>query len=1027
MNTRRRCIAWRILMTLFVFMTPLCWLVLSEALANDDCGWTLTNAQDTLDDWQVTVGGFHSDLVGENAVSYRDLIKSWGSPDDDNDPAKKLGICALNTFVREINAFPGVKARETELIDSVFEIARSEMLLGTEDFIEVLDQEHISPKDPVHPIASPNAIDEEIMLLEGPATNPIHDPDDQDKPHDLYGNFPQGRRNCIGHYKEAVNVFLKGLSTEAGCAAFANQDFSNSNDELANKSLRAMGLFCRASARKSRAYKELADRQFARDYDRNNQEAPIDAKNTSLLAGQAAYLEAVTIAAVMPEEGIGSLVNSKDFQLISGNILEVENVHSYVTRGSNPFGYKNHYVSFRFDPDIAQTHGHRNNYEQMNYYLTHDRNYVGVAETSINNACGGDSPYMRDRVRGIEKEYNGFQQMVQNETNQTEGVRAQKRLELVYILGYGNCHDGLDNDQDGLVDDCGEELENLGEYREPDQVSCFTNDGEIGQLVCEIKKAKLRIDRIDQDMEIVDSTVKIKSELLARLITINNDQIRERTGIIKEITNEKVKIIKDTGEEMASYAEEEARARAEAAERKGLLNGITGIVSGIAAVGATIATGGAAAPALAAMYNGVGAATPGIGAWIDSPKDADLSRNLGSIQARRERAAAFGRAEIVLQEGDLQIRLSELDAEVYKKRTNAEFEADILTLLLQKELLTIDMLIAEEDVKQVTMRLSAALKRALRLLQDREEFEQRVAQTEELQKFFMDPSARVLEDQLIMKAAEDFRLAAEMVYLTGKAMEYEINDDFPRLDNVFKMRRIDELRGLQQALWDKYYNTPDIWNDEPTPRTLSLRRDLLGLPLAGFDPEADSRFKVFMEQHITQQGDFYIKFDTYLTVGRYDDPWLPPLNFFGQPSVRYNDNFPQDHWNEKIETIRVNINGMQNFDENGVSTSLTHYGISYIRSVDAEIDEYAYIIRDDVKPWNLEARTTGSFVASVNGQLHYPEEYYYNDQLVARSVATSDWRLKIQGRGLANIEDLLTISDIEIIIMSRGYPIQPAW
>jgi hypothetical protein len=300
-----------------------------------------------------------------------------------------------------------------------------------------------------------------------------------------------------------------------------------------------------------------------------------------------------------------------------------------------------------------------------------------------------------------------------------------------------------------------------------------------------------------------------------------------------------------------------------------------------------------------------------------------------------------------------------------------------------------------------------------------------VAQTEELQKFFQDPSVRVLEDQLIMEAAEDFYLAAEMVYLTGKAMEYEINEDFPRLDDIFTIRTVDELEKLQQDMWDKYWNTPGIHNDSTTPRTLSLRRDLLGLPPASVDDlEADTKFREFLEQHITPYGDLAIKFDTYLTVGRYDDPLLPLLNFFGQPSVRYNDYFPWNHWNEKIENIRVNVNGMQNVGVDGVDAILTHYGTSYVRSRYAEIDEYGYITRDDVKPWNLEPRTSGSFIASVDGTLYHPEEYYYNDQLVARSVATSDWRLKIQGRGLAYVEDLLAISDIEIIINSKGYPIQ---
>ena len=1019
--TRHR-IPKRALVTLSGIMI-IFWMILSpQALAND-CGWPLGEAQAVLSAWQGTIGAFHSDLTGENAVSYRDLISSWGTPVNVNDPASKLPH-ALDAFIEAVNGYPGTTAREEELIDAISEIATAEMLLGTEDFIEVLDQEHIFSIDLNNPIGSPNPIDEEILLLEGPSTVPIlNDP--------LYGHFPQGRRDCIGHYKKAVNVFLQGFSTEAGYAAFANQDFSSLGDEPddesddetpAEKSLKAMGLFCRASARKARASMELVDRQYRRDYDRNNPAAPVDAKHTVLVAGQAAYLETIMIAAVMPEEGLGKLVDSKDFQIIGGNLLEMEKVNDSLSRGLNPFGYEKNYVPFKFDPDIAQTIKCRNNYEQMNHYLEDD---IANAISSINEARA-DKDYMRDRLREIERNYNQFQQMVQNQTNQDEGVRAQFRRELAEILGYGSTDDGLDNDQDGT-------LNNPEENGEPDQVSYFSNDGEIGRLVIEINKAKLKVDRIDQEMDNIQSLVNIKLELLAKLLKINADQIKERTGIIGEITDDKVAIIKETGEEMASLAEEEAAAKAEDAENKGFVDNISKIVTGIGLVVATVYTGGATAPALAAISKGwaitsgitqgsAGAAC-GIADLFDAQKDGDLCRKLGDIQARRERAAALEKADLTIKEGELQIRLSELDARVYNDRTNAEFEADIKSLLLERELLTIDLLIAEEDVRQHTMRLSSAIKRALRLLADRDEFEQRARETTELQKFYQDPAARILEDQLIMEAAEDFRLAAKMVYLTGKAMEYEINEYFPRLDDVFKMRTAEKLSDLKKDLWQKYWYTPDIHNDTPTTRTLSLRSDLLGLPSAG-DTEADTKFRKFIEQNITIYGDLVIKFDTYLTVGRYDDPWLPPINFFGQPSVRYNDYFPWDHWNEKIESIRVNVNGMRNVGYDGASASLTHYGTSFIRSRNAELDEFGYIIKDDVKPWDLEPRTTGSFIASVDGHINYPEYYYYNDQLVARSVATSDWRLRIQGHGLAYVEDLLAITDIEIIIRSKGYPIQ---
>ena len=59
----------------------------------------------------------------------------------------------------------------------------------------------------------------------------------------------------------------------------------------------------------------------------------------------------------------------------------------------------------------------------------------------------------------FEKDYNQFQQMVQSEIHQNEGVRAQYRLELGDILGHGANDDGLDNDLDGIVDNQKEKYE----------------------------------------------------------------------------------------------------------------------------------------------------------------------------------------------------------------------------------------------------------------------------------------------------------------------------------------------------------------------------------------------------------------------------------------------------------------------------------------------------------------------------------------------------------------------------------------
>ena len=967
-------------------------------ILGDECNWTYQEAQQALTSWKNTIGGFHSKVEGSNPVSYREMIESWGSIANPSSPAYQL-LCAFDTFVREVNAWPGDTSREENLLDCIYEIARSEVLLGTEDLIEVLDQEHLFAVDPSNPAAYPNPLEEEILFLKGPKTNPIDSP--------IYGVFPQGRRDCIGHYSDATSIFLKAFSSSPILDIMASPDYSNTNDLMTSKIIRSMGLLCRASARKVRSYAELAQRQYARDFDRNDPDAPQEARKTALISSQAAYLDAIVIAAVLPDEAIKSLTDTQDYQTIRGNILEMGKVYSNITRGLNPFGYHPYYVAFRFDPVVANSLGQRNNFEQMYYHLEGGggRNYLGEADNAIAQARGETNKSMRDRVREIERDYNQFQLMIQNQTNQDAGVRAQYRLELAGILGYGSSSDGLDNDQDKVID-------NPEEDTEPDQISYLSNTGEIGQIVSEIKKSQLRAERIDQEMDNNQSMINIKMELLSRLLEINEKQIQQRTGIVSRITKEKMNIVTETGEILAKLAEEEARKQKETAKRKGWVKAIQGGIQGGIAGGQ--AGGG---------WGAIGGAVLGVGmSGFDSYQDIKLMGNLGDIQARRERAKALEQSKLVYQDGEMQIQLSELDAQIYSDRTNAEFEAEIKSLILNSELMTIDMLMADEDLRQQTMRLSSAMKRAVRLLEDRKEFEQRVATTQQLMEFYQDPSSRVLEDQLILIASDEFQKAAEMVYLTGKAMEYQINDEYPRIDDVFRARTVTALQDIRKDLFDKYYNTPNIHIQSETTSTLSLRRDLLGLPFN--DSKANAKFLDFIKQNINSYGDLSINFNTYLTCGNFRDEFLPLLNFFGQPSTRYRDYFPYDRWNERIINIRVNLNGMSNVDENGVSAVLTQNGTSYIRSRHAQINELDQLVEDDVRAWNLEPRTTGSFIASVDGQYAANDPAYYNDQLVARSVAACDWRLTIKGRGLSNAGDFMTISDIEIIIRSSGYPLQ---
>ena len=141
MNNMKYHKAKRIPAAFLVFLAVFLGSALKEA-SGQDCGWALSQARDALSGWIRVASGFHSNLDGNNTVSYRDLIRTWGAPNITGDPAYKLSVCALSAFIEEVDAWPGEKGREESLIDSVVQISGSEMLLGNEDFLEALDQEH---------------------------------------------------------------------------------------------------------------------------------------------------------------------------------------------------------------------------------------------------------------------------------------------------------------------------------------------------------------------------------------------------------------------------------------------------------------------------------------------------------------------------------------------------------------------------------------------------------------------------------------------------------------------------------------------------------------------------------------------------------------------------------------------------------------------------------------------------------------------------------------------------------------------
>jgi len=377
----------------------------------------------------------------------------------------------------------------------------------------------------------------------------------------------------------------------------------------------------------------------------------------------------------------------------------------------------------------------------------------------------------------------------------------------------------------------------------------------------------------------------------------------------------------------------------------------------------------------------------------------------GLRQAGLQRLAAEEKAEIsTVTEGLLDLESSAL----------------IKNLILQMQAFYLDSIEAAIEIEIEQGKLDALLAEKVSLELLWTEYNEDLAD-----RYFADPSHRLMKDISFVKAELSFQLAQQWLLLTAKALEYKWNTPFRHVysdreytpNSVFALRNAQELTGMFNAMADWNISISVGDRNDDNYKKFSFRRDFLDL------------------------GDNFQAFQNYLSteadILEADDP----ENKMSVRALRLKFStvreaalfFRQERWLEKINFMRVKVlGGVLSGLDAFIDGYLIYGGTSYIRNrtpgiqdpeqadlISGEMTAYPvrYLYFDSVVGSWQSKDNLGSYIAAqVTRDPDVPDGAYQIDTFKELSVASSDWSLFIalenpDGDPVLNLSEVV---DIEI-------------
>ncbi len=545
----------------------------------------------------------------------------------------------------------------------------------------------------------------------------------------------------------------------------------------------------------------------------------------------------------------------------------------------------------------------------------------------------------------------------------------------------------------------------------PDPRSCYhtpeNNTGsEIYHQLQNIELAKSRIRRNAQEITNLNRQIEIEIERRGRESRTNN--LIAHTYV--KYGDKQAQLTKEIGQINAGQALANATAAA-----------VTTMIAG-AAVTATLATGGAAAAAIAGATS-TSTFWTSVTHAVNGAVQAGAELKKGEINAQKERLNAQQSAEITGLNG---------------QTDEVNSAALVKNLLLRMSILSIDSLEASILLTQDVGRLQALLDEKSYL-----EAEWAEANSELGQRYFADPTHRIIMNKDILSARQAFDKAQFWVFIIARALEYKWNNnnltyDGYSADTVFKLRNAEELANMAVAMWnyDQTHNLGTRHGEQFV--KFSLREDFLGYRQLDYS----NRPLTHLDPATGQQVDALTAFHSYLRNAPHVAPaWgtnrqVVRLQFSTAKPNLTGTFFSPDRWNEKMNWVAVSINAETSHRE--LLVRLEQSGTAFIRNeqrgsvidparpdrVTGEMTTYParyWYSSTNSNTGQLEFRSKDTFGISINAMvIENPDvllESLRKREFHEMSPAVSNWTLEIPtiGSGGETMLDLNQIQDIDIL------------
>ena len=403
---------------------------------------------------------------------------------------------------------------------------------------------------------------------------------------------------------------------------------------------------------------------------------------------------------------------------------------------------------------------------------------------------------------------------------------------------------------------------------------------------------------------------------------------------------------------------------------------------------------------------------------INAGYQRDQETAKGLLAAAKERLDALQRASVQSLQGKL---------------LNVDSQAQVKLLLLRMGQLQL-----QSAKSAIALRQQMAILEALYL--EKDDLERRKAESNEglADRYFADPSHRLVKDAYLLQAESSFAGAQRWMFLVIRTAEYKWNQPFKyitaegvtfTMQTLFRARSALELSQLFNALdeWDKHIAIGTV-NDDGE-KVFSIREDFFGYVEGGnyYDHatgellDAAEAFKRFLA-----------KADNYLDPGESDNPFddarVLKLRFSTAFTPTTGGLFLRNRWLEKVRFLRVMLVGGSPLGfESKVDGYLEYGGLSLIRNQipgsqhtegsDRLMDEFTvyptghWFFYDG--RWQKQ-KTFGTYIGvQVSTDPRAKLSTYEIDTFRELSVAATEWTLYIaverDGRALIDVGDLLDI------------------